>query len=141
MKKFLITFLLLIIPIIPMMAQVNDEGAENADAISVKMVEQKPTFKGESVNEFCKWVNSQLMMPEKVLSKTRGPKSWKVILSFAIDVDGSLTDVKVQQSSGEPAIDAEAVRVVTKSPKWEPGRQEDQPVKVSYTFPIMLQIR
>ena len=40
-----------------------------------------------------------------------------------------------------PSLDAEAVRVVSSSPDWTPGQQKDQPVKVTYQFPVIFQLK
>ena len=62
------------------------------------------------------------------------------MLQFTVNPDGSVSDVKVLRGV-DPALDNEAVRVVKSSPKWEPGRQRDRAVKVSYTFPVIFQLR
>ena len=100
-------------------------------------VEQKPTFNGGDANEFSKWVNSRLVYPE--LAKDNGIEG-RVTLQFTIDTDGSVRDVKVLGSPDE-SLSREAVRVVSSSPKWEPGRQRDRAVKVSYTFPVIYRLR
>ena len=100
-------------------------------------VEQKPTFNGGDANEFSKWVNSRLVYPE--LAKDNGIEG-RVTLQFTIDTDGCVRDVKVLGSPDE-SLSREAVRVVSSSPKWEPGRQRDRAVKVSYTFPVIYRLR
>ena len=62
------------------------------------------------------------------------------MLQFTVNPDGSVSDVKVLRGV-DPALDNEAVRVVKSSPKWEPCRQRDRAVKVSYTFPVIFQLR
>ena len=59
----------------------------------------------------------------------------KVVVSYVIDVDGSVTDVKVVQSV-HPALDKEAMRVVKNMPKWIPGKQDGKAVQVKYSLPI-----
>lgn len=100
-------------------------------------VEQKPTFNGGDANEFSKWVNSRLVYPE--LAKDNGIEG-RVVLQFTIDTDGRVRDVMVLGSPDE-SLSREAVRVVSSSPKWEPGRQRDRAVKVSYTFPVIYRLR
>jgi protein TonB len=100
-------------------------------------VEQKPTFNGGDANEFSKWVNSRLVYPE--LAKDNGIEG-RVVLQFTIDTDGRVRDVTVLGSPDE-SLSREAVRVVSSSPKWEPGRQRDRAVKVSYTFPVIYRLR
>ena len=100
-------------------------------------VEQKPTFNGGDANDFAKWVNSRLVYPE--VAKDNGVEG-RVVLQFTIGKDGRLRDVKVLNTPDE-SLAQEAVRVVSSSPKWEPGRQRDRAVKVSYTFPVIYRLR
>ena len=100
-------------------------------------VEQKPTFNGGDANDFAKWVNSRLVYPE--VAKDNGVEG-RVVLQFTIGKDGRLQDVKVLSAPDE-SLAKEAVRVVSSSPKWEPGRQRDRAVKVSYTFPVIYRLR
>lgn len=100
-------------------------------------VEQKPTFNGGDANDFAKWVNSRLVYPE--MAKENGVEG-RVVLQFTIGKDGRLQDVKVLNTPDE-SLAQEAVRVVSSSPKWEPGRQRDRAVKVSYTFPVIYRLR
>lgn len=100
-------------------------------------VEQKPTFNGGDANDFAKWVNSRLVYPE--VAKDNGVEG-RVVLQFTIGKDGRLQDVKVLSAPDE-SLANEAVRVVSSSPKWEPGRQRDRAVKVSYTFPVIYRLR
>ena len=62
-------------------------------------------------------------------------KTGRVIVSFIIDVDGSVTNAKVVKSV-YPSIDAEALRVVNAMPKWTPGKLASKPVRVKYNIPI-----
>ncbi len=107
------------------------------DPIPFVTVEQKPTFNGGDANGFAKWVNSRLVYPE--VAKENGVEG-RVTLQFTIGKDGKLQDVKVLNSPDE-SLAQEAVRVVSSSPKWEPGRQRDRAVKVSYTFPVIYRLR
>ena len=116
--------------------EVVEEEVED-DPIPFVTVEQKPTFNGRDANEFSKWVNSQLVYPE--IAKENGVEG-RVILQFTIGKDGRLQDVKVLRTPDE-SLAQEAVRVVSSSPKWEPGRQRDRAVKVSYTFPVVYRLR
>ena len=113
-----------------------EEDVED-DPIPFVTVEQKPTFNGGDANGFAKWVNSKLVYPE--IAKDNGIEG-RVTLQFTIGKDGRLQDVKVLNSPDE-SLAQEAVRVVSSSPKWEPGRQRDRAVKVSYTFPVIYRLR
>ena len=105
--------------------------------IFVGSVEQKPTFNGGDANDFSKWVNSRLVYPE--IAKENGVEG-RVTLQFTIDKEGRLGDVKVLSAPDKTLAD-EAVRVVSSSPKWTPGKQRDRTVKVSYTFPVIYRLR
>ena len=117
-------------------AEVEEEEVEE-EAIPFQLVEQKPSFNGGDANEFSKWVNSRLVYPE--IAKENGVQG-RVTLAFTVEADGRVTNVKVLRGV-DPALDAEAVRVVKSSPKWKPGRQRDRAVKVTYTFPVIFQLR
>lgn len=117
-------------------AEVEEEEVEE-EAIPFQLVEQKPSFNGGDANEFSKWVNSRLQYPE--IAKENGVQG-RVTLAFTVEADGRVTNVKVLRGV-DPALDAEAVRVVKSSPKWKPGRQRDRAVKVTYTFPVIFQLR
>ena len=116
--------------------EVVEEEVED-DPIPFVIVDQKPTFNGGDANDFSKWVNAKLVYPE--IAKENGVEG-RVTLQFTIGKDGRLQDVKVLSSPDE-SLAQEAVRVVSSSPKWEPGRQRDRAVKVSYTFPVVYRLR
>ena len=59
----------------------------------------------------------------------------KVIVQFVIERDGSITQVNVTRGV-DPSLDREAVRVVKSMPKWSPGRQKGEPVRVKFTLPV-----
>ena len=116
--------------------EVIDEEVEEEE-IPFMLVEEKPTFQKGDANDFSKWVNQRLVYPE--IAKENGVQG-RITLQFTIDKDGSLTKVKVLRGV-DPSLDKEAVRVVSMSPKWEPGRQRDRAVPVTYTFPVIFQLR
>jgi protein TonB len=101
------------------------------------LVEEKPTFDGGDANQFSKWVNERLVYPE--IAKENGVQG-RVTLQFTVEKDGKVTGVKVLRGV-DPSLDKEAVRVVSMSPKWKPGKQRDRAVKVTYTFPVIFQLR
>lgn len=116
--------------------EVVEEDVED-EVIQFIHVEQKPLFQGGEANGFSKWVNAHLVYPE--IAKENGVEG-RVTLQFTIGKDGKVQDVKVL-ASPDPSLAQEAVRVVSSSPKWEPGRQRDRAVKVSYTFPVIYRLR
>ena len=113
------------------------EEEDEEEVIPSVNVQEKPKFQGGDVNGFSKWVNSRLVYPEQ--AKEMGIQG-RVTLQFTIGKDGRLQDLKVLSTPDQTLAD-EAVRVVSSSPKWEPGRQRDRAVNVSYTFPVIYQLR
>ena len=116
--------------------EVEEEVVEE-EAIPFQLVEEKPSFQGGDANQFSKWVNSRLVYPE--IAKENGVQG-RVTLQFTVEKDGSVTKVKVLRGV-DPSLDKEAVRVVSQSPKWKPGKQRDRAVPVTYTFPVIFQLR
>ena len=116
--------------------EVQEEVIEE-EAIPFQLVETRPSFNGGDANEFSKWVNSRLEYPE--IAKENGDQG-RVTLQFTVEKDGSVTNVKVVRGV-DPSLDKEAVKVVSSSPKWTPGKQRDRAVRVTYTFPVIFQLR
>ena len=116
--------------------EVEEEEVEE-EAIPFQLVEEKPSFQGGDANQFSKWVNQRLVYPE--IAKENGVQG-RVTLQFTVEKDGTVTKVKVLRGV-DPSLDKEAVRVVSMSPKWKPGKQRDRAVPVTYTFPVIFQLR
>ena len=114
-----------------------EEETIEEEAIPFQLVEEKPSFNGGDANEFSKWVNSRLVYPE--IAKENGVQG-RVTLQFTVNADGSVSNVKVLRGV-DSSLDKEAVRVVSSSPKLKPGKQRDRAVKVTYTFPVIFQLR
>ena len=114
-----------------------EEEEIEEEAIPFQLVETKPSFRGGDANQFSKWVNERLVYPE--IAKENGVQG-KVMLQFTVESDGRVTNVRVLRGV-DPSIDKEAVRVVSSSPKWTPGKQRDRAVRVTYTFPVIFQLR
>ena len=105
-------------------------------AIPFAAVETKPAFEGGDANEFSKWVGTQLVYPQEAIDqKLEG----KVILQFTVNKEGEVKDVTVLRGVND-LLDAEAVRVVSSSPKWENGAQNGIPVAVKYVFPVIFKL-
>ena len=108
------------------------EEQQSEEQVDYSVIEIKPTFQGGDTKAFTRWVSQNVVYPKE--AKEKGV-SGRVIVQFVIDLDGSVTDVKVLRGVN-PLLDAEAVRVVSSSPKWTPGKQRNKPVRVLYTIPI-----
>jgi TonB family protein len=65
--------------------------------------------------------------------------SGRVILSFVVEKNGDLSDIRVLRGIGG-GCDEEAVRVLKTAPSWKPGKLNDRPVRVAYTMPIFFQL-
>jgi protein TonB len=94
-------------------------------------IEVKPEFPG-GMAKFYKYVGDNYRAPEE--EGLRG----KVYVTFVVEKDGSLTDIKVLRDIGY-GTGKEAVRVLNKSPRWNPGIQNGKPVRVLYSLPIQIQ--
>ena len=110
---------------------------EEEESIPFQLVEKKPRFNGGDTNEFSIWVNSHLEYP--MTAKENGIQG-RVTVQFTVEADGSVSGVKVLRGV-EASLDQEAVRVVSASPEWQPGLQRGKPVRVTYTFPVIFQMR
>lgn len=110
---------------------------EEKKPVPFQHLAQKPGFNGGDANEFSKWVAQNLTYPEKSRqSKVQG----RVTLQFTITETGKVTDVKVLRGVNED-LNNEAVRVVSQSPLWTPGKDANgEVVPVSYTFPVIFKL-
>lgn len=123
----------------PVVFKLQDEENNAAgEPVAFAEVEQKPTFQNGDANSFTKWVFAKIVYP--VSAKENGVQG-RVTVQFTIAKDGNLKDVKVVRSSGSQLLDDEAVRVISMSPQWEPGKQKGEPVDVKFTFPFVFQLR
>lgn len=96
------------------------------------ILEKKPEPAKGGVAAFYKFISKQFnMTPEAMTNKVQG----KIFLSFVVDKDGSLTDIKVIRGLGY-GLDEEAMRVLRICPLWIPGEQRGIKVKCKYTLPI-----
>ena len=94
--------------------------------------ETMPSFQGGDLNTFRKWVQDNVRFPQIALENGI---SGRVVLSFVIEKDGRLTNIQVLQTP-DRSLSEEAIRVLNKSPKWSPGKQRNQVVRVKYTLPV-----
>ena len=78
------------------------------------------------------WLSQNMQYPEEA---QKDNAQGRVIVSFIVNKDGSIDEVKVMKSI-HPALDEEAARVVKSMPKWRPGMLKGKPVRVKYTIPV-----
>jgi len=96
-------------------------------------VEVLPSFPG-GMEGFGKYLNKSLRYPS--VAQENGV-SGRVTVTFVVERDGSLTDIKPIGRQLGSGLEEEAVRVLKSAPKWTPGRQNGRPVRVQYTVPIV----
>lgn len=105
---------------------------DGSDRIDFAVVERIPLFRGREIDDFRQWAEAQLKYPDEVKHKR---EKAQVLVSFVIDTDGSVTDVRALRSPDE-AFSEEAVRVISSSPKWQPGIREGKPMAMEYTLSV-----
>ena len=116
----------------------------NAMAQSKKIANDKVLEKAEVMPQFpggdqamMKFVAENVQYPQEARDKEI---SGRVMVGFIVEKDGSVNEVKVVKGIGG-GCDEEAVRVVKAMPKWIPGKQDDKPVRVSYTMPFFFKLQ
>ena len=115
----------------------SDSPVKSKDAdgiVSYSDCDQRPSFLNSyDPGRFLeKWVYQYLKYPQEALQE--GVQG-RVMVYFIIEKDGKVTDVKVVKGVS-PELDAEAVKVVSASPKWKPGRVAGEKVRVAMTIPV-----
>ena len=137
--KQLILFLSIFAFSLSASAQVGGE-TENSSGVAEETVEPRPDVLPQypsGMKGLALFLSHNLKYPEKAMAeKVEGT----VALEFIVEKDGWISNIKVLRSVSEEC-DAEAVRVVSSSPKWVPGKQRDRAVNVTYTFPVVFQLR
>jgi len=94
-------------------------------------VDEMPTMKG-GISSFYSYLKRNIRYPADAY---RDNVQGKVYLSFTVEPDGSLTNIKVERSL-HASLDEEAKRILTSSPKWIPGKQHGFPLRVRFNIPI-----
>ena len=100
------------------------------------IVEQMPSFPGGQSALF-QYLSKNIQYPK--LCEEHGIQG-RVICSYIVEEDGSITDVQVRKSV-HPSLDKEAVRVIQSMPKWNPGKENGLPVRVRYNLPITFSLQ
>ena len=100
-------------------------------------VETMPSFMGGDLTTFRNWVQGKVKYPQLAQENNI---SGRVLLMFVVEKDGSLTNIEVLQTP-DSSLSEEAIRVLKTSPKWTPGKQRNQSVRVKYTLPIDFRIQ
>ncbi len=117
----------------PVEAPVEEEEEE----VVFQVVEKMPEFPGGTQALF-KYLSENVKYP--VIAQENGIQG-RVICQFVVNKDGSIVDVEVVRSGGDPSLDKEAVRVIKSMPKWNPGKQRGKAVRVKYTVPVNFKLQ
>ncbi|MBQ6210408.1 MAG: energy transducer TonB [Prevotella sp.] len=118
---------------------VNTNESEEKKEVANKVfdvVEQMPSFPGGN-DALMKFLSDNVKYP--VVAQENGVQG-RVVVSFVVEKDGSITDVKVVRSV-DPSLDKEAARVVKSMPRWIPGKQNGAAVRVKYNVPVSFRLQ
>ncbi len=113
-----------------------DEKPKEEETKVFDVVEQMPQFPG-GPNALFEYLSKNIKYP--VVAEENGIQG-RVIVTFVVERDGSITDVKVAKSV-DPSLDKEAQRVVKSMPHWIPGKQNGSAVRVKYTVPVTFRLQ
>ncbi|CAH0168810.1 hypothetical protein SRABI27_01547 [Pedobacter sp. Bi27] len=109
-------------------AKAQDNSNKVYDFVSV---EKQPAFPG-GISNFYRYLSHEIKYPE---AAKRNNTKGKVFASFIVEKNGTLADIQIIRSLS-PETDKEAVRVLNKSPRWNPALQNGIPVRVKYNMAI-----
>lgn len=101
-----------------------------------EVVEHMPEFTGGGMSALMEYLSKNIKYPEAAMKKgTQG----RVTVQFVVEKDGSITNVKILRGI-DPELDKEAIRVISAMPKWKPGTQRGEAVRVRFTVPVMFRL-
>lgn len=109
----------------------SQEKSPAEEDVVFEVVEQMPSFAG-GMGGLMRYLSKNIKYP--VAAQKAGAQG-QVIVQVIIDSNGNVTNPKITKSV-DPSLDAEAIRVTSNMPKWQPGMQRGKAVNVKYTFPI-----
>lgn len=124
----------------PPMPPVQEEVAEVAplqdDKPVFSVVQVMPQFPGGQEALFA-YLENTVKYP--VIAYENGIQG-RVLCQFVVNKDGSISNVEVAKSGGDPSLDKEAIRVIKMMPNWIPGRQDGENVRVKYSVPVVFKL-
>lgn len=109
-------------------------AATEADVYEV--VENMPEFPNGGMTALMKYLSDNIRYPE---AAHKAGIQGRVTVQFVVGKDGSIGNVSILRGVNAD-LDAEAIRVISSMPKWKPGTQKGEPVKVKYTVPVMFRL-
>ena len=134
MKKFIIMALMSLFGLTTLSAQKTVVAKKNQQVFDV--VEKMPEYPGGQAALF-EYLQKNVKYPaDAEKKKVEG----RVLVTFVVNTDGSITDIEVVRKTF-PSLDAEAVRVISGMPRWKPGEQKGQKVRVKYTVPLTFRLK
>ena len=110
-------------------------NSPKTDDTPFDVVEQMPEFPGGQ-EALMKFLSESVKYPKEAF---KDGVQGRVVVQFVVEKDGSISEVEVVKKVNEH-LDAEAVRVVNAMPKWKPGKQKGENVRVKYTLPISFRL-
>ncbi len=135
MKRFFILLLSMLLAGGVAMAQSNGSATVGGEIYTV--VEQSPDFPGGE-DALIQWLGTHVQYPEEAKKKA---VEGTVFVTFVVEKDGSISDVKVLNPKAETAVlEQEAVRVVRTMPKWKAGKSHGKKVRVQFNLPIVFKL-
>ena len=134
MKKLVLMSLMAVFCLTTVSAQKTVVSQKNDKVFDV--VEQMPEYPG-GMQALFEFISKNIKYPaDAQKQKVEG----RVLAKFVIETDGSISDIEVVKNAF-PSLDAEAVRVIQAMPKWIPGRQKGQAVRVKFVMPINFSLK
>ena len=109
-------------------AEINDTIQEQI----YQVVENMPEFPG-GMTGLMKYLRDNIKYPDEARKQN---KQGRCFVRFVVETDGSISDVTIQVSAGDESLDKESMRVVSAMPKWKPGTQRGEAVRVQFTLPV-----
>uniref|UniRef100_UPI00404737FF energy transducer TonB n=1 Tax=Roseivirga sp. TaxID=1964215 RepID=UPI00404737FF len=112
------------------------EGETSTGEEIFMVVEESPAFPGGS-DAYKEFIINNLKYPEEAIAQNI---EGKVFLSFVVDKEGVISDIKVNRGLGY-GCDEEAVKMLMKSPNWKPGVQRGRTVKTRMALAVNFKLR
>ena len=136
MKRLILMSLMAICCLTTVLAQKTVVSQKDQKEEPFNVVEDMPAFPG-GMDAMIQFLSSNIQYPaDAQKQKVDG----RVLVNFVVEKDGSITEVKVIKPAF-PSLDAEAIRVVKAMPKWKPGYQNGQAVRVQFAMPINFSLK
>lgn len=115
-------------------SEVETTNESNSEILNT--AEQMPSFPGGG-RAMMEYLSNNIHYPS--VAEENGLQG-RVITSFVVEKDGSLSNIRIERSI-DPSLDKEAIRVIKNMPRWIPGRQNGETVRVKYTVPVTFRLQ